>query len=503
MKDNIREYQKQIIDIILDRTKNDKKETFVEIPTGAGKNIIIKKLIQMLDGNILLITKSVMQKLNFMSIFKDYKNVKITTYYNFVYEKNKTNYLILTDLESISESVYSSICRIYKNSNIIGFLNSSQMLEKENNWLSKKNISYKLTLQEIIEKGYINPFQGETKFLDFVEKMLKNLGFVNIDREKLIKTNEEIIRPDFVVNNDKNEIIIEVKDYRSKYISSNIINGAVNQLYYNTNALSKECKYTVLVVSCNISEETKKEYYEKKEVLILDIANLIYLSYNNKELMGLLAEAINYDIYPITPIKPIDFKLFKIKEKSKTEEKSIKNQAINFIEQLQNLNSGNEKRNAQKYQNLCVKIIKFLFETEFTRISEQDSTEDKLFRRDLLCGIKGTSEFWKILIQHYNSRFVVFEFKNYKEEIEQNLVYITGKYLYKAALRNVAIMISRKGFSYNAHKLAIGMLVSEEKLILDLNDDDIITMLRMKADEQDPSDYLLNKLEEFLMLIST
>lgn len=127
-----------------------------------------------------------------------------------------------------------------------------------------------------------------------------------------------------------------------------------------------------------------------------------------------------------------------------------------------------------------------------------------MFRRDLLCGIKGSSEFWKILIQHYNSRFVVFEFKNYEQELDQNLVYITGKYLYNAALRNVAIIISRKGFSDSAHKLAIGMLTGkEEKLIIDLNDKDIIIMLRMKADEQDPSDYLLNKLEDFLMSMST
>ena len=127
-----------------------------------------------------------------------------------------------------------------------------------------------------------------------------------------------------------------------------------------------------------------------------------------------------------------------------------------------------------------------------------------MFRRDLLCGIKGSSEFWKILIQHYNSRFVVFEFKNYEQELDQNLVYITGKYLYNAALRNVAIIISRKGFSGSAHKLATGMLTGkEEKLIIDLNDKDIIIMLRMKADEQDPSDYLLNKLEDFLMSMST
>ena len=57
------------------------------------------------------------------------------------------------------------------------------------------------------------------------------------------------------------------------------------------------------------------------------------------------------------------------------------------------------------------------------------------------------------------------EFKNYKDEIDQNLIYITEKYLYNAVLRNVAIIISRKGFSYNARKAATGILTETGKLI--------------------------------------
>lgn len=115
-------------------------------------------------------------------------------------------------------------------------------------------------------------------------------------------------------------------------------------------------------------------------------------------------------------------------------------------------------------------------------MSEQNSTEDKMFRMDLVCGLKGASEFWKILIQHYNTRFVVFEFKNYEDEIDQNLIYITEKYLYNA------VIISRNGFSHNARKAATGILTESGKLIIELKDDDIINML--------------SKLEEYLMSIS-
>ena len=51
----------------------------------------------------------------------------------------------------------------------------------------------------------------------------------------------------------------------------------------------------------------------------------------------------------------------------------------------------------------------------------------------------------------------------------------------KAVLRNVAIIISRNGFSHNALKAATGILTENGKLIIDLNDNDIITMLRLKG----------------------
>ena len=107
---------------------------------------------------------------------------------------------------------------------------------------------------------------------------------------------------------------------------------------------------------------------------------------------------------------------------------------------------------------------------------------------------------WQMIVQHYNSHFVVFEFKNYKDEIDQNLIYITEKYLFDAALRNVAIIISRKGFSKAAKFAAEGCLKEHGKLILNVTDEDLIRMLELKSDKA--ADYLLDKLEDFLMGIS-
>lgn len=72
--------------------------------------------------------------------------------------------------------------------------------------------------------------------------------------------------------------------------------------------------------------------------------------------------------------------------------------------------------------------------------------------------------------------------------------------MYAAALRNVAIIVSRKGFSESAKFAAEGCLKEHGKLILGISDEDLVTMLKLKSDKA--ADYLLEKLEDFLMGIS-
>lgn len=125
-----------------------------------------------------------------------------------------------------------------------------------------------------------------------------------------------------------------------------------------------------------------------------------------------------------------------------------------------------------------------------------------MFRMDLICSLKGTNDFWKFLKYHYNTHFVVFEFKNYKDKLGQNLIYITDKYLFNPALKNVAFIISRVGFSDSASKASEGILKERNKLIIDLTDIDLINMLEIKQDGREPCDYMQAKIEEFLMGIS-
>lgn len=63
----------------------------------------------------------------------------------------------------------------------------------------------------------------------------------------------------------------------------------------------------------------------------------------------------------------------------------------------------------------------------------------------------------------------------------------------------MAIIISRKPFSKNAQKAAKDYLRENGKVIMNLTDIDLITMLGMCNDGDNPADYLSQKLDDLLV----
>ena len=81
----------------------------------------------------------------------------------------------------------------------------------------------------------------------------------------------------------------------------------------------------------------------------------------------------------------------------------------------------------------------------------------------------------------------LFKIKNYKEKITQREIYTTEKYLYKKALRSVAIIVSREGASRNALLAAKGCLRENGKLILCLSDKDLNELIHIKEKGEQPT----------------
>ncbi len=514
----LRDYQKNVIEEILNDILKNRKESLIEMAIGSGKTYTLCVLIDILinckiyDEIVLLVpNKSCIEHFNILlhKFFNINEKVYINTFHEFLCNTNgigdvpyNAKCVICDNADYMKDYEYQYIVELFKSSHLI--LTSSGT--KKSEWLNEKNKTFSYTLSNMLDSGYINPKNTEIDFDIFWKKFFATYDLKDINMYKPYQAEEgKIIRPDIIIDN-KNEILLfEIKEYRNNHISYDVINKAVSQIKYYKEIIkgieNKEVK-PYLILLCEIEERMKEKIYKELDIVILDISNILYLCQIDEYLMNKLLERIPYSVQGIIAKTPID-----TSEKNSLNDRMINhhsNQELDtpedLIKRILVCETGME--HSKEYEDVCSDTIEYLFKSEYTQMSNQHRTEDSLFRMDLLCGLKGSTEFWKSLIKYYNSKFVVFEYKNYSGKLEQNLIYITEKYLFDIALRNVAIIISREGFSENAKKATIGSLVEKNKLILELTDQDLIYMIRLKMDGEEPSDYLLEKWEKYLMSIS-
>jgi hypothetical protein len=119
-------------------------------------------------------------------------------------------------------------------------------------------------------------------------------------------------------------------------------------------------------------------------------------------------------------------------------------------------------------------------------------------RRDLIFNIPhDVNGFWHWVSIVHESLSIIVECKNYGTLLKQNQVVITSKYLGRKRLGNMAIILTRKGLSKNAIKEQKRLWLEDDKLILCLNDQDLIKMLQLKEHKDDPSKVIDDALRSF------
>ena len=511
MKHILRDHQIKAVEIIMKSLEQSKHRILLEFATGTGQSVVLVESVNRIlqyhpEGRILILTARVEQQHAIDSILhqqkvdfttKDYNraSVLLTTYskiqkavengsgmFDFQYV------LCMNAGEATDAYLQEYLCHAF----FIGFTNIIDRVKK--GWFDGAECVFRYTLTDAVRDGERRPFNSpmyDVAVEGFCDRLLSQFGI------EINKGNEHKF-PDIIGRIEDKTIIIECKSYRNRYVQVKTIDAAVAQMQQYAKRKDKN-DVLLLILFGEISEDIKKTIFEKFKITIWDITNLIFYTRDNVPLISELSQLSYFPIAEIKPVPPIGWRP-EINASIAKVSLSQDNIAIKFEHQLNDCKTG--EKHFRDYEQICTNIIQFLFGEEFTITSDQHKTGDKMFRMDLLCSLKGTSAFWELLIHHFNSRFVVFEFKNYAQQLPQNLIFITEKYLFNAALRNVAVIISRKGFANNAKTAAVGCLKENGKLILNITDDDLITMLRHKRDGKEPADYLLEKLERLLMTIS-
>lgn len=297
-----------------------------------------------------------------------------------------------------------------------------------------------------------------------------------------------------------NGVYIDVKF--SRYNDANSFIKRISMQLHQRNALNIE-DY-ILVVNyfgqkefTGIQENSGKLH--KLNVITLD--NLLYLCEDNESLKIELLSCIPFSTENLTATEIKLETLELLESATKVEPRKEVDNSLSFSERLSTIKAG--KTDFHKYEVFCKDYVETIFISNIDHVTEQKTSNKNLYRYDLVASIKDEpNKFWKFIYDKFNSCFILFECKNYEKKISQEQIYLTERYLYSTALRNVAIILTRKGANRHAILAAQDVLKEHGKLILILDDNDIKKMENLyNGSEKDysPSDYLLDKAKDFLL----
>lgn len=239
---------------------------------------------------------------------------------------------------------------------------------------------------------------------------------------------------------------------------------------------------------------------------IIDVENLVYLTEKYPIIKDNLFEFLNIKSDNENNIRSVNFDMQSIfpyddsNEHIPTIDSTCIGKGESLFQEYQEIKTGT--KHFVQHEEKCTCILKYLFGDYLEGWYRQHRTDDELNRYDLVCKVMSDEEFWKNLKTYFQSLYIIFEFKNYRDLLRQTQIYTTEKYLFAKAFRNVAFIISRKGASINAKRSTDGILRESGKLIINLCDADLHDMLTLKDSGSNPTDYLQDLLDQKMIKLS-
>lgn len=325
-----------------------------------------------------------------------------------------------------------------------------------------------------------------------IAAIFENYGF-----KSYFEKSTDKVKVAFRLENYGEQYVFAFKNSRSGHPNDDSVLAVAND-FLKRFLLMKNGRIPILVILGIVSDNA---YYQLKmfcsSLFVIDIRHLLYMTRGNEELRSKFVSQLQFPVDELELIQPI----FPITLEALDEQPTLEEKSTVWDEEIQILEGWKHQDDKGKeYEKVCVRVLKKLFADDLGIWEEQEATDESLFRFDLICKIKSKGkEFWDMAEQYFRSKYIVFEFKDYKKPVTQKEIFTTVKYLYAKALRCVAIMFSPSGFDEHARMVIRGILRDEGKLILALSNDDLVEMLKKKRDGDDPAEYLSEKLDDLLI----
>ena len=153
------------------------------------------------------------------------------------------------------------------------------------------------------------------------------------------------------------------------------------------------------------------------------------------------------------------------------------------------------------YENICTTILNYLFVPPLKKPKIQSRTESGLEIRDALYPNRCDHPNWQFIRSDYDAKYVLVEFKNYStnkdgSEIDKDVVNQVRNYL-KQTIGRIALVCSKKKPNSSGIEAQKQAYIEDKKLILFINNEHLIEMLMRKYRNEDPSDVILDLIDEF------
>lgn len=293
---------------------------------------------------------------------------------------------------------------------------------------------------------------------------------------------------DYTYTCENLEVYVEVKFYNSDFSLESKLQHTCEKL---ETIHKKTAALLILAVGNLVNNSVKDECKERYGVHIWDVRNLLWIFDEFQDIKNEFIALLNYTVDNIEPEVPVPFVFAEKKEPSPEDI---------WKKKLLSVKAGRE--HFREYENTCTEILKYILGDYLTLWEQQEESNDGLYRFDLCCKIKSgvDQDFFDTVKNYFNTKYIVFEFKNYSRKITQKEIYTTEKYLYEKALRRVAIIISRMGADTNALAAARGCLRENGKLILCLSDNDLMELIDIKnKNEQSTAEFFEAMLDDLLI----
>ena len=125
------------------------------------------------------------------------------------------------------------------------------------------------------------------------------------------------------------------------------------------------------------------------------------------------------------------------------------------------------------------------------------SDSSKTNRRDIILPNYAEGGFWQFLRDNYFAHFIVIDAKNLTKHIEKKDVLQVSNYLKKFGTGLFGMIISRNKPHSNAILTQREHWIADNKLVIFLQDEDIVKRQAMKDNSGNPEDVIRQKIEDF------